>query len=421
MKHVAILAVPAALLAGSCRDARAPIPRSESSAPGVTPAAALDARVAAAQLVLPPASMQPVAPGEPGATFGGGAVRYLGWEYAPARPFAGGRMRLTHYWKVLKPLAEDWTLFVHLQRPGLPGVVVNGDHVALGGAYPTSRWRPGTIFRDDQILALPSGLDASGLDLYVGLWRGDVRLPLDEPQLGSENRLRVGTIPLGEGPSAPLPVYRAPRATGPITIDGKLDEPAWRAAPSTGPLVRSLDGGPTHYRTEAKLLWDDTNLYVAFTCQDEDVWTTYTKHDDPLYNEEAVEVFIDADGDGRTYDEIEISPANVVFDAYFVTRRSDLAEAMKWDSGVRSAVVVDGTLNDASDVDRGWTVEAAIPIARLAAVPHVPPRPGDRWRFNLYRLDWYAGRKINEGSAFSPLFQGDFHNLPRFGWLQFDR
>jgi hypothetical protein len=84
-----------------------------------------------------------------------------------------------------------------------------------------------------------------------------------------------------------------------------------------------------------------------------------------------------------------------------------------------SAVKVDGTLNDPSDVDKGWTAEAKIPLKSFAAVPHMPPLVGDKWRINLYRLDWYANRKINEGSAFSPLYQGDFHNLPRFGWLEF--
>jgi hypothetical protein len=182
-----------------------------------------------------------------------------------------------------------------------------------------------------------------------------------------------------------------------------------------------MDGGPTKYRTEAKLLWDDTYVYVAFTCQDEDVWTTYTQHDEPLYNQEVVEMFIDADGDGKTYNELEISPANVTFDAYFPSHREDLPKAITWESGMKTAVVVDGTLNDPNDVDKGWTAEAAIPIAKLAAVPHVPPLVGDKWRINLYRLDWSNNRKVNEGSAFSPVFIGDFHNLPRFGWLEFGR
>jgi hypothetical protein len=422
-----LLALSVIALCG-CRDSQAPNPAEPSGAGGTrggtAPVAQRDAasKVSAAQLVAPPATMRAVAPGPIGATFGGGAVRYLGYEVAPARPTPGAAMRLTHYWQVEKPLDGDWTIFVHLEASGLPGVLVNGDHVALQGSYPTSQWRVGTIFRDDEMLRLPPRLPGQSLDLYVGLFRGDQRLGLDQPALGAENRLKVGTLPLGADPrNAPLPVYKAARATGPITIDGKLEEPDWKGAVSTGPFVRSMDGGPTKFRTEAKLLWDDKNLYVAFICQDEDVWTSYTKHDEPLYNQEVVEIFIDADGDGRTYNELEISPANVTFDAYFEERRKDLEKAITWESGMKTAVVVDGTLNNPGDADKGWIAEAAIPIANLAAVPHVPPLVGDKWRINLYRLDWYSDRKVNEGSAFSPLFMGDFHNLPRFGWLEFGK
>jgi len=53
-------------------------------------------------------------------------------------------------------------------------------------------------------------------------------------------------------------------------------------------------------------------------------------------------------------------------------------------------------------------------------VPHVPPQPGDRWRFNLYRLEM-PDRKSAQGQAYSPLFVGDFHAVDRFAWLVFER
>jgi hypothetical protein len=333
-------------------------------------------------------------------------------------------MRLTHYWQVLKPIPADWKIFVHLEPSAIPGALLNADHVAVQGAYPTSAWRAGSLFRDDQYLRLPTEPMGDHLTMHVGLYQGEQRLQLDQPQLGSENRLLAGALPLGGAPTpsgrtgqSPLPTYRATRARGPIKVDGVLDEPDWARAPSTGPFTRTMDGSPAHYRTEAKILWDDQNVYVGFTCQDEDVWSSYTKHDDPLYNQEVVEVFIDADGDGKTYNELEVSPGNVTFDAYFPARRQGMD--LSWESGMKSAVRVDGTYNDPSDVDRGWTAEIAIPIAHLAAVPHVPPRPGDRWRINLYRLDWQQQRRVNEATAFSPVYVPDFHNLPRFGWLEF--
>ena len=60
----------------------------------------------------------------------------------------------------------------------------------------------------------------------------------------------------------------------------------------------------------------------------------------------------------------------------------------------------------------------AIPFARLTGA-RVPPKKGDQWRFNLYRLDGRAGAAGRQ--AFSPLFVGDFHHLPRFGLAEFRR
>ena len=102
------------------------------------------------------------------------------------------------------------------------------------------------------------------------------------------------------------------------------------------------------------------------------------------------------------------------------TRRSDLATAMAWESGMKSAVQVKGTLDDASDTDERWTTELQIPIANLNHVPHLPPTKGEVWRFNAYRLEHLVRLKQIEGQSFSPVLVGDFHNLPRFGRLVFE-
>jgi hypothetical protein len=269
------------------------------------------------------------------------------------------------------------------------------------------------VVEDVHAIRLPPS-DAPPLRVVLGFWQGDQRLAVDQPDAHDGEHRMLG--PLLQVRSETLPEYHVRKTRKPPVIDGRLEDPAWKdAAPVE--LVGSLDGSKPSLRTTARLLYDDQNLYVAFDCEDPDVWGTFRNRDDPIYTEEVVEIFIDANGDGKTYNEIEISPNNTVFDAYFPARRQGMD--MSWDSGVKSAVRVAGTLNDPSDKDEGWTVEMQIPIARLAEVPHVPPRPGDRWRFNLYRLE-HLNRKTVEGQAFSPLFVGDFHHLPRFGWLVFD-
>ncbi len=212
-----------------------------------------------------------------------------------------------------------------------------------------------------------------------------------------------------------LPVYRAPRARAPIAVDGRLDEPAWRDAP-VAVLVDSLTGRAPRYRTVARMLWDEANLYVAFECQDDDAWARPGRRDDdPLYEDEVVELFADPLGAGRDYAEVEVSPANVRFDARFATWRSDLAAARLWDSRARTAARVERGPGG----DRAWIVEMALPLAALrGAAP--PPRPGTRWRVNLYRLETHNRAGVAEGSAFSAPLRRDFHALDRFGWLVFD-
>ena len=212
-----------------------------------------------------------------------------------------------------------------------------------------------------------------------------------------------------------VPSYRAARASGPILVDGRLDEPAWRNA-FEAPLVSSMNGGRVRYPTVARLLWDERNLYVAFDCEDDEVLARPgQKDDDPIYEDEVVEIFVDPAGARRDYAEIEVSPGNVLFDARFATWRSDLATARAWASGARTAVEV----RRGPPGHPGWTAEMAVPLEALRGATR-PPRPGDRWRMNLFRLETSNRAGVAEGQAFSPPLRGDFHALDRFGWLVFD-
>ena len=212
--------------------------------------------------------------------------------------------------------------------------------------------------------------------------------------------------------------YVVHRTSGPMAIDGILAESAWDRAEKAGPFMRSLDGKPATAATEARLLWDDDHLYVAFLCEDANVSGAFFNDDEKLYTSNVVEIFLNPSGDGSRYDEIEVAPTNALFDASFSggpRKGMDLS----WSSRARHAVHVDGTLNDPRDVDRGWTVELAIPFASLTGMPKPRPQRGDRWKFNLYRLRQGPGQP-GEGQAYSPPMRGDFHALDRFATLRFE-
>lgn len=351
-----------------------------------------------------------------GATWAGGAVTYLGSILEPARPKPGDQVQLRHYFRADKPVSGKWRFFLHVMDEGTRQQVGNLDHELQNGAAPLGSWPQGKIVEDVHGFQMPNL--QSSLRLFLGFWNDTGRLPIDNVGL-SDGDGRVIGPKLEAPPQAPLPEYVAVRAVKAPVIDGKLDDAVWATAKEQ-PLTRSYDGGPITRKTTFRIVYDDAFLYVAFRAEDPDVWGSLRNKDDSIYNEDVVEVFLDADADGKTYNELQVSPHNVNFDASFVTHRSDLPEAMKWESGMKSAVFVKGTLDDDSDTDEYWTAEMQIPIAKLTAVPRVPPQKGDRWRFNAYRLEHLARRTNIEGQSFSPLFVGDFHALPRFGWLVFE-
>ena len=345
-----------------------------------------------------------------GATFGGGAVAYLGSRVTPVQANPGQPVQLTHYFQALRSPPQGYGFFTHVIDAATGQMLANADHEIQGGRAPLASWPVGKIIEDTHVVAMPP----APARVVLGFWRGDERLQVDDPRAHDGGNRMLGPM---LGSTAPeLPEYKVRRTAKPPAVDGALDDAAWGQA--TPVVLRgSFDGRPTALRTEARLLYDDANLYVSFTIEDPDIWGTLRKRDDPIYEQEVVEIFLDANADGRTYNELQVSPHNVIFDAYFPAQRQGMDTS--WDSGMKTAVKVRGTLDNPADRDEGWTVELQIPFARLAEVPNVPPKPGDRWRFNLYRLE-HLERRTVEGQAFSPLFAGDFHALSRFGWLTFE-
>jgi hypothetical protein len=284
-------------------------------------------------------------------------------------------------------------------------MLVNADHAFAGGAAPLGSWPVGKVVEDVHTVQMP----ATPGRVVLGFWQGDSRLPVDDAKAHAGDNRVLGPQLGAAAPS--LPEYSARRTARAPVIDGELNDAVWKdAAPVV--LRGSFDGRQPSLRTEARLAYDDQHLYVAFDAEDPDVWGTLRKRDDPIYEQEVVEIFLDANADGRTYNEMQVSPHNVNFDAYFPARRQGMD--LSWDS-----VKVRGTVDNPADRDEGWRVELKIPFARLAEVPNLPPKKGERWRFNLYRLE-HMGRQQVEGQSFSPLFVGDFHALPRFGWLVFE-
>src|SRR5262249_22986691 len=188
--------------------------------------------------------------------------------------------------------------------------------------------------------------------------------------------------------------YVCYRTTGPMKIDGQLDEASWQAAPWTQEFV-DIEGDAKpkpRFRTRAKMLWDDEYLYVAAELEEPHVWGTLTNHDAVIFHDNDFEVFIDPNSDNHEYYEFEVNALNTGWDLFLKKPYKDGGPALnEWEiPGLKTAVQIKGTLNDPADCDEGWTVELAFPWKVLAEYAHrrTPPGEGDYWRVNFSRVEW---------------------------------
>lgn len=207
----------------------------------------------------------------------------------------------------------------------------------------------------------------------------------------------------------------------PITIDGSLGETAWKFADSVT-LKECSSGSPPVQSTTAKVLWDAQNLYVAVIAYDKDIWATITAHDKNLYTEEASELFIDPDGDGKNYFEYEVNCRNATLDIFMPAPWSTGATGnLGWESpGSAFKTVAHGTINNPNDVDTMLVIEEKIPFADLKTSSYTAqaPKDGTHYSANIYRID---GRQTKEMSCFSPVGGNppDFHTPSKFGIFLF--
>lgn len=227
--------------------------------------------------------------------------------------------------------------------------------------------------------------------------------------------------------------------TAPV-IDGRLQEAVWQNAPWTSYYI-DIEGDkkPVPYRaTRCKMLWDDDNLYIAAEMEEPHIWGYLHKRDQIIYNDNDFEIFIDPDNDTHHYFEIEINALNTIFDLYMSRPYRNAGKLrMDWNaSNMKSAVYIEGTLNNPSDTDTKWTVEFAIPFSDLRLEDYVvaPPQKGTMWRINFSRVQWETdiqdgkyvrkkdstGKRIPENNwVWSPQGVINMHYPERWGYLFF--
>ena len=226
--------------------------------------------------------------------------------------------------------------------------------------------------------------------------------------------------------------------TDKISIDGILDENSWQSAQWTKDFV-DIEGDVKPmpaYRTRVKMLWDDEYLYVAAEITDSHIRAKLKQRDTVIFYDNDFEVFIDPDGDTYEYMEFEMNAYNTLWDLLLTKPYRDNGRVSNaWNiNGIKTAVNINGTINDPSDQDDNWIVELAFPFDVLTEFGG-NPRDGKQWRINFSRVNWrieiengeYKKAVNPETGAVYPEYnwvwspQGliNMHYPERWGYIQF--
>jgi hypothetical protein len=218
--------------------------------------------------------------------------------------------------------------------------------------------------------------------------------------------------------AAPAPDYDVKRASSKITVDGRLEEEAWKAAGVIALQFPWEEQTGAKQQTTVRLLWDDECLYVAFECVDTDIVAHFGERDDPTYKDDAVEIFLNPNPERKNYVGMEMNARAVLYD-YLNNFPNGIRKSYDL-KGVRLAAHLDGTLNTSTDTDKGWALEVAIPLSNFAkCMRGKSVGAGTVWSAGLNRWDGTEPHRRLSMWSDSGLFHPSPHNPSRFGRLHF--
>ncbi len=227
------------------------------------------------------------------------------------------------------------------------------------------------------------------------------------------------------------------KANESLNIDGESKEQVWNQVDWSEAFIDIEGHKKPKYNTQIKMLWDMEYIYILAKMEEPHVWATLKQRDTIIFYNNDFEVFIDPDGDTHNYYEIELNAYNTIWDL-FITKpyREGNVVLNDWTAtGLKSAIKVNGTINNPRDTDIGWVVELAIPWATFKKSYFEKNVPADKfWRINFSRVNWdfeliegkYSRKKNANGKflheynwVWSPTGVVNMHEPEKWGYVYF--
>lgn len=203
-------------------------------------------------------------------------------------------------------------------------------------------------------------------------------------------------------------------------VDGAGANPAWEKTDWLN--LQSIQPGPAP-ATKAKILTSSTGIYFLVFCEDNQITCTHTSDNADLFKEDVVEVFLQPCARLPVYFEYEISPLGFELPLLVSNSGKGFHGWLPWkNSGARAtrrATTVYGGEKEPGASCSAWSAEFVIPFALLHGMVGTPPSPGDRWKANLYRIDY--DNDSSRHYAWEPATGTNFHSTSNFGMLEFPK
>lgn len=198
-----------------------------------------------------------------------------------------------------------------------------------------------------------------------------------------------------------------------------MEEP-WSTPPGCAPvrLRRATDAAAPRLATSLAAWHDDALVSFLFSGADDHIVATHHRRDDPLYEQDVVELFLAPEGPTRYY-EFEVSPLGVIFDAVIDSPDGVRATMHAEKSWTCEGLIV--AVRKVIESSGAMTFDTLIRIP-FASLGRGTPADGEVWRANFFRIDRHA-ELGDEFSAWQPTMKEppDFHVAAAFGAVRFVR
>lgn len=223
------------------------------------------------------------------------------------------------------------------------------------------------------------------------------------------------------------PIFKATKTSETILVDGKMDEEIWEKTESrTLDYFYRVEKSDDQQQTTFRMLWDEQNLYLFYEMQDKFLTVRETERDGEPYFDDCAEIFFITAPDSLDAHfgyELNLNKASndfIYFNDYY-NGKDVVFKTFSPDFEVE--VTYDGTINNNSDVDTGWTMELAIPISNFGELGQIEPiKKGSSWAFLAIRQDRndVEGNRRSTSTIF-PIYDisKNVHQANRFGLVRF--